>query len=121
MAARLFAIILPESSAQDAAVRADALRAELKKLRLQYKKQNLAALSLSAGVAAFPEHAASASVVGARDSVPHFAVCPRRITLAQQTLACFVQVERSVTREEARESFHNSRSTRTGPTNADRC
>jgi hypothetical protein len=96
MAARLFAIILSESSAQDAAVRADALRAELKKLRLQYKKQNLAALSLSAGVAAFPEHAAS--VVGARDSVPHFAVCPRRITLAQQTLACFVQVERSVTR-----------------------
>jgi len=54
-----FAIILPESSAQDAALRADALRAEVKSLRLQYKKQNLGVLSLSAGVAAFPEHASA--------------------------------------------------------------
>jgi len=52
-----FAIILPESSAKDAAVRADALRTEIKGLRLQYKKQNLGPLSLSVGVAAFPEHA----------------------------------------------------------------
>ena len=37
-----FAIILPESSAQDAAIRADALRPEVKRLRLQYKKQNWA-------------------------------------------------------------------------------
>ncbi len=51
-----FAIILPESSAQDAAIRADALRAEVKNLRLQYKKQTLGPLTLSAGVAAFPEH-----------------------------------------------------------------
>jgi diguanylate cyclase (GGDEF)-like protein len=54
-----FAIILPESSAQDAAVRANALRSEVKSLRLQYKKQNLDPLSLSAGVAAFPEHASA--------------------------------------------------------------
>jgi diguanylate cyclase (GGDEF)-like protein/PAS domain S-box-containing protein len=54
-----FAIILPESSAQDAAVRANALRSEVKSLRLQYKKQNLGPLSLSAGVAAFPEHASA--------------------------------------------------------------
>lgn len=51
-----FAIILPESTAQDAAVRAEALRAEVKRLRLQYKKEMLGPLSLSAGVAAFPEH-----------------------------------------------------------------
>ena len=51
-----FAIILPESSAQDAAIRADALRSEVKSLRLQYKKQSVGTLSLSAGVAAFPEH-----------------------------------------------------------------
>jgi diguanylate cyclase (GGDEF)-like protein len=51
-----FAIILPESAAHDAAVRADALRAEVKGLRLQYKKQPIGVLSLSAGVAAFPEH-----------------------------------------------------------------
>jgi diguanylate cyclase (GGDEF)-like protein len=51
-----FAIVLPESSSQDAAIRADALRSEVKSLRLQYKKQILGPLTLSAGVAAFPEH-----------------------------------------------------------------
>ena len=55
-----FAVILPESSAQDAVLRADALRAEVKNLRLQYKKQTLGPLTLSAGVASFPEHASSA-------------------------------------------------------------
>ena len=43
----------------DAAVRANLLRSEVKSLRLQYKKQNLGVLSLSAGVAAFPEHASA--------------------------------------------------------------
>ncbi|MFZ1142639.1 MAG: diguanylate cyclase [Candidatus Sulfotelmatobacter sp.] len=51
-----FAIILPESSSQNAAIRANALRSEVKSLRLQYKKQALGQLTLSAGVAAFPEH-----------------------------------------------------------------
>jgi len=51
-----FAIILPESSSHDAAIRADALRSEVKRLRLQYKKQTLGQLTLSVGVAAFPEH-----------------------------------------------------------------
>ena len=51
-----FAIILPESSSEDAAIRAEALRSEVKRLRLQYKKQTLAQLTLSVGVAAFPEH-----------------------------------------------------------------
>ncbi len=51
-----FAIILPESSSQDAVIRADALRSEVKRLRLQYKKQNLGLLTLSVGVAAFPKH-----------------------------------------------------------------
>ena len=43
----------------DAAIRADALRSEVKRLRLQYKKQTLGQLTLSVGVAAFPEHALS--------------------------------------------------------------
>jgi len=51
-----FAIILPESSSQDAVLRADALRAEVKNLRLKYKKEPLGSLTVSAGVAAFPEH-----------------------------------------------------------------
>jgi diguanylate cyclase (GGDEF)-like protein len=54
-----FAIVLPESSSEDATIRADALRAEVKRLRLKYKKQTLGPLSLSAGVAAFPVHASS--------------------------------------------------------------
>jgi diguanylate cyclase (GGDEF)-like protein/PAS domain S-box-containing protein len=55
-----FAIILPESSSQDAVIRADALRSEVKSLRLQYKKQTLGPLTLSVGVAAFPEHGSTA-------------------------------------------------------------
>jgi diguanylate cyclase (GGDEF)-like protein/PAS domain S-box-containing protein len=51
-----FAIILPESTSQDAAIRADALRSEVKSLQLQYKKQLLGPLTVSVGVAAFPEH-----------------------------------------------------------------
>jgi diguanylate cyclase (GGDEF)-like protein len=51
-----FAVILPESTSQDATARADALRSEVKNLRLQYKNETLGPLSLSAGVAAFPEH-----------------------------------------------------------------
>jgi diguanylate cyclase (GGDEF)-like protein/PAS domain S-box-containing protein len=54
-----FAILLPDSSAQDAADRANALRSEVKGLRLQYKKQSLGQLSVSVGVAAFPEHGKS--------------------------------------------------------------
>jgi len=51
-----FAIILPESTSHLAAVRADALRSEVKSLRLQYKNQPLGPLTISVGVAAFPEH-----------------------------------------------------------------
>jgi diguanylate cyclase (GGDEF)-like protein/PAS domain S-box-containing protein len=51
-----FAIILPESTSKNAVIRADALRSEVKSLRLHYKKQPLGQLTLSVGVAAFPEH-----------------------------------------------------------------
>ena len=51
-----FAIILPESSSQDATIRANALRSEVKSLRLKYKNEALGTLTISAGVAAFPEH-----------------------------------------------------------------
>jgi diguanylate cyclase (GGDEF)-like protein len=51
-----FAILLPESTSRDAAARADVLRSEVKNLRLQYKKQPLGQLTVSVGVAAFPEH-----------------------------------------------------------------
>jgi diguanylate cyclase (GGDEF)-like protein/PAS domain S-box-containing protein len=56
-----FAILLPESSSHDAAIRADALRSEVKHLRLQFRKELLGPLTLSVGVAAFPEHGSSAA------------------------------------------------------------
>ncbi len=55
-----FAIILPESTSQDAAIRADALRSEVRGLCLHYKKQPLGQLTVSVGVAAFPEHGSTA-------------------------------------------------------------
>ena len=51
-----FAIVLPESSSEDAAARAEDLCSEVKRLRLRYKNQPLGTLTLSVGVAAFPEH-----------------------------------------------------------------
>jgi len=56
-----FAIILPESSSRDAVIRADALRSEVKSLRLQYKKQSVGQLTVSVGVAAFPEHGSTSA------------------------------------------------------------
>jgi diguanylate cyclase (GGDEF)-like protein/PAS domain S-box-containing protein len=56
-----FAIVLPESSSQDAVIRAEALRAGVKSLRLQYKTQTLGSLTLSVGIAAFPEHGSTSA------------------------------------------------------------
>jgi len=56
-----FAIILPESSAWDALIRAESLRDEVKKLRLQHMKQPLGPISISVGIATFPDHATSSS------------------------------------------------------------
>jgi diguanylate cyclase (GGDEF)-like protein/PAS domain S-box-containing protein len=56
-----FAIVLPESSSQDAVIRADALRNGVKSLRLNYKTQTLGSLTLSAGIAAFPEHGSTSA------------------------------------------------------------
>lgn len=55
-----FGIILPESSAENAAHRANALRALTKKLQIQYRNQILGTVTLSIGVATFPEHASTA-------------------------------------------------------------
>jgi diguanylate cyclase (GGDEF)-like protein len=55
-----FAIVLPDSSSRQAAIRADLLRSEVKNLRLQYKNQVLGQITLSIGIAAFPEHGSMA-------------------------------------------------------------
>jgi diguanylate cyclase (GGDEF)-like protein/PAS domain S-box-containing protein len=54
-----FAVILPDSPAQHAALRADALRGEVKSLALRYRGVALAPVTISAGIAAFPEHAST--------------------------------------------------------------
>lgn len=51
-----FVLVLPESSLADTAARADALRAELRSLRLMFAGQPLGPVTFSAGVAAYPEH-----------------------------------------------------------------
>jgi diguanylate cyclase (GGDEF)-like protein/PAS domain S-box-containing protein len=54
-----FAIILPESSARDAAKRSEELRVAAKKLEVLHKGKPLDPVTLSIGVAAYPEHAAT--------------------------------------------------------------
>ena len=56
-----FAIVLPDSSSRQAAIRAELLRSEVKNLRLQYRNQVLGQITLSIGVAAFPEHGSIAN------------------------------------------------------------
>jgi diguanylate cyclase (GGDEF)-like protein/PAS domain S-box-containing protein len=55
-----FAILLPESSAQDAAGRAELLLIAARTLKLKYNGVSLDPVTISAGVAGFPEHASSA-------------------------------------------------------------
>jgi diguanylate cyclase (GGDEF)-like protein/PAS domain S-box-containing protein len=55
-----FAVILPESTAFNAGVRAEGLREELRGLKLEYKNTRLGPISVSVGVAAFPGHCSSA-------------------------------------------------------------
>jgi diguanylate cyclase (GGDEF)-like protein/PAS domain S-box-containing protein len=55
-----FVFILPEASPEDAVIRANALRDTVKKLALTYEKQLLGAVTLSIGIASFPEHSLDA-------------------------------------------------------------
>ena len=55
-----FAIILPESSAQDAASRAELLRIAARTLKLKHNDVTLDPVTISAGIAGFPEHSSSA-------------------------------------------------------------
>jgi diguanylate cyclase (GGDEF)-like protein/PAS domain S-box-containing protein len=54
-----FAVVLPDSPSQYAALRADALRGEVKSLALRHRSIALAPITISVGVAAFPEHAST--------------------------------------------------------------
>jgi len=54
-----FSIILPESSSEHATVRANELRAAVKKLNFRHRDQTLGKVTLSIGVTTFPEHGSS--------------------------------------------------------------
>lgn len=54
-----FTVVLPETSLGDTRRRADQLREEVKHLNLQYKRQPLRGITISIGVAVFPEHGSS--------------------------------------------------------------
>jgi diguanylate cyclase (GGDEF)-like protein/PAS domain S-box-containing protein len=51
-----FAIILPDSSLQNAVVRANALRTEVKRFNMSHDSRSLGSITVSLGVAAFPEN-----------------------------------------------------------------
>jgi diguanylate cyclase (GGDEF)-like protein len=51
-----FSVILPEAWIEDAAKRADALRHELVKVRIRHLEHTLDPVTLSIGLAAFPQH-----------------------------------------------------------------
>jgi diguanylate cyclase (GGDEF)-like protein len=58
-----FAIILPESTAKDAAKRANLLRIEASAISMRHLGQVLDRVTLSIGVAAFPEHGSTAEEI----------------------------------------------------------
>jgi diguanylate cyclase (GGDEF)-like protein len=51
-----FAIVMPEARAGDAAARAEGLRAKAENLSLQFHGQKLDRVTLSIGIAAYPQH-----------------------------------------------------------------
>jgi diguanylate cyclase (GGDEF)-like protein len=53
-----FAIILPESTAREAAKRTEDLRDTVKNLKIVHNGKVLNTITISAGIAAYPEHAA---------------------------------------------------------------
>ena len=56
-----FAIVLPAATAENAAIRAEALREGVKDLELQQTNRPLGQVTVSVGVAAFPEHGHTAN------------------------------------------------------------
>jgi len=51
-----FALILPEASLHDAVTRAEAIREQVRGLAIEHRRQQVGGVTISAGVAVFPEH-----------------------------------------------------------------
>lgn len=54
-----FAIVMPEARPEDAAARAEGLRAKAEDLKIHFQGRELDRVTLSIGIAAFPEHAST--------------------------------------------------------------
>ncbi len=58
-----FTLIMPEASLADAAARADEIRHAVRQLQVEHRRQSLTGVTLSAGVAIFPEHGPTGDAV----------------------------------------------------------
>ncbi len=58
-----FTLLLPDTSREVARRRAEELREAVKNLHLQHQRHNLGSITISAGVALFPEHGDTAAAV----------------------------------------------------------
>jgi len=64
-----FTLVMPEATLESTRVRAEQLRREVKQLQVQYESRVLGQITLSLGVASFPQHGSSAqSLLQAADS-----------------------------------------------------
>ncbi len=58
-----FVVILPEAPLDDTLKRAEQLREGIKQLQVRHYDQTLGAVTVSIGVAAFPEHGSTAEAI----------------------------------------------------------
>jgi diguanylate cyclase (GGDEF)-like protein len=58
-----FTLILPEASLVDAAQRAESIREQIRNLNVQHRRQQLGGVTISAGVAIFPDHGPTGDAV----------------------------------------------------------
>lgn len=58
-----FTLILPEASLVDAAQRAESIRESIRNLNVQHRRQQLGGVTISAGVAIFPDHGPTGDAV----------------------------------------------------------
>jgi diguanylate cyclase (GGDEF)-like protein len=57
-----FLVLLPDASAQDSANRLDKLRQEISSLALRYRDQSIGKVTISIGIAVFPDHGKDATL-----------------------------------------------------------
>jgi diguanylate cyclase (GGDEF)-like protein len=82
-----FILILPEAAPSDVLKRAEQLRLGLKQLGVEYRGQSLRALSVSLGVAHFPEHGSTVeTIVQAADAALHRAKHAGRDQIVSATI-----------------------------------